>query len=117
MRIVDVVEEARLTARAIARFSGNVFNPTLRLGVTGCRAPERPPRLHRDVKQSMLLRVVGAGHMVYQTATVHVMEAIEAAMPSPVSEQGTDGAIDQRGSAPGEVAAKIGSKRAGVLAG
>jgi pimeloyl-ACP methyl ester carboxylesterase len=77
---------------------------------------EQSARLHRDVKQSMLLRVVGAGHMVHQTATVHVMEAIEAAMPSPVSEQGTDGVIDQRGSARGE-AAKIGSKRAAVLAG
>jgi pimeloyl-ACP methyl ester carboxylesterase len=44
---------------------------------------EQSARLHRDMKQSMLLRVVGAGHMVHQTATAQVMEAIEAAMPTP----------------------------------
>jgi uncharacterized protein len=35
VRIVDLYEEARLTARALARFGGHVFNPTVRLGVTG----------------------------------------------------------------------------------
>ena len=50
-------------------------------------------RLHRDVKQSTLLRVVGAGHMVHQTAIAQVMEAIDEAMPSlVVSERGVGGA-------------------------
>jgi len=31
----DILEEARITARAIAGFGGNLFNPTVRLGVTG----------------------------------------------------------------------------------
>jgi pimeloyl-ACP methyl ester carboxylesterase len=43
---------------------------------------EQSARLHREVKRSMLLRVAGAGHMVHQTATTQVMEAIDAAMPS-----------------------------------
>ena len=36
-------------------------------------------RLHRDVKQSTLHRVPGAGHMIHQTATELVMAAIEEA--------------------------------------
>ena len=77
---------------------------------------EQSARLHRDMKRSMLLRVVGAGHMVHQTATAQVMEAIEAAMPRPaIREHGTDEAADQRGSTRGEVATKIGSERAAVL--
>jgi pimeloyl-ACP methyl ester carboxylesterase len=36
-------------------------------------------RLHRDVKQSMLHRIPGAGHMVHQTATERVMSAIDEA--------------------------------------
>jgi predicted YcjX-like family ATPase len=31
----DIVEEARLSARALLDFSDNLFNPTIRLGVTG----------------------------------------------------------------------------------
>jgi len=31
----DIVEETRLSLQAIADYSGNLFNPTLRLGVTG----------------------------------------------------------------------------------
>ena len=31
----DVVEEARLSARALLDFGDNLFNPTVRLGVTG----------------------------------------------------------------------------------
>jgi predicted YcjX-like family ATPase len=31
----DIVEEARLAARAITEFGGHLFNPTVRLGVTG----------------------------------------------------------------------------------
>ena len=69
---------------------------------------EQSARLHRDMKQSMLLRVVGAGHMVHQTATAQVMEAIDAAMPSLVTrEHGTDGAADEKASTRGEVATKI----------
>jgi pimeloyl-ACP methyl ester carboxylesterase len=36
-------------------------------------------RLHRDVTQSTLHRVPGAGHMVHQTATDAVMAAIDEA--------------------------------------
>src|SRR4029450_11982655 len=36
-------------------------------------------RLHRDVKQSMLHRIPGTGHMVHQTATERVMSAIDEA--------------------------------------
>jgi pimeloyl-ACP methyl ester carboxylesterase len=76
---------------------------------------EQSARLHRDMKQSMLLRVVGAGHMVHQTATAQVMEAIDAAMPSLViSEHGT--AANERAATRGEVATKIGSERATALA-
>jgi pimeloyl-ACP methyl ester carboxylesterase len=78
---------------------------------------EQSARLHRDVNKSMLLRVVGAGHMVHQTATAQVMEAIDAAMPSLViSEHGTDGAADKRASTRGEAATKIESERAAALA-
>ena len=35
MNIADLFEEARLTARALARFGGHVLRPNLRLGVTG----------------------------------------------------------------------------------
>src|ERR1700734_2520746 len=31
----DMVEEARISARALRDFSDNLFNPTLRLGITG----------------------------------------------------------------------------------
>jgi uncharacterized protein len=31
----DIVEEARITARAITGFGANLLNPTIRLGVTG----------------------------------------------------------------------------------
>src|ERR1700685_4377220 len=31
----DIVEEARISARALKDFSDNLFNPTLRLGITG----------------------------------------------------------------------------------
>ena len=31
----DIVEEARLSARALLEFGDNLFNPTVRLGVTG----------------------------------------------------------------------------------
>ena len=31
----DIVEEARLSARALLDYSDNLFNPTVRLGVTG----------------------------------------------------------------------------------
>jgi pimeloyl-ACP methyl ester carboxylesterase len=34
-------------------------------------------RLHRSMPQSALRRIPGTGHMVHQTATVHVMAAIE----------------------------------------
>jgi pimeloyl-ACP methyl ester carboxylesterase len=36
-------------------------------------------RLHRDVPRSALRRIPGTGHMVHQTATVHVMAAIDEA--------------------------------------
>jgi pimeloyl-ACP methyl ester carboxylesterase len=78
---------------------------------------EQSARLHRDMKQSMLLRLVGVGHMVHQTATARVMEAIDAVMSSPgVSRHGVDGAADARASIRGEVAAKIGSERSRALA-
>jgi predicted YcjX-like family ATPase len=35
LRFTDIVEEARLSARALLDFSDNLFNPTVRLGVTG----------------------------------------------------------------------------------
>jgi pimeloyl-ACP methyl ester carboxylesterase len=34
-------------------------------------------RLHRNVSQSTLRRIPGAGHMVHQTATAAVMSAID----------------------------------------
>src|SRR6187397_464322 len=34
-RFTDIVEEARLSARALLDFGDNFFNPTIRLGVTG----------------------------------------------------------------------------------
>src|ERR1700754_3363244 len=34
-RFSDIVEEARLSARALLDYSDNLFNPTVRLGVTG----------------------------------------------------------------------------------
>ena len=40
---------------------------------------EQSARLHRDVEQSTLHRVAGAGHMVHQTATDSVMLAIDEA--------------------------------------
>jgi pimeloyl-ACP methyl ester carboxylesterase len=36
-------------------------------------------RLHRDIRQSTMHRVPGAGHMVHQTATGAVMAAIDEA--------------------------------------
>lgn len=35
LKFTDIVEEARLSARALLDFSDNLFNPTVRLGVTG----------------------------------------------------------------------------------
>ncbi|MGO8908509.1 MAG: YcjX family protein [Bradyrhizobium sp.] len=35
LRLSDIVEEARLTARALKDFGEHLFNPTVRLGVTG----------------------------------------------------------------------------------
>jgi predicted YcjX-like family ATPase len=35
LRFTDIVEEARLSARALLDFGDNLFNPTVRLGVTG----------------------------------------------------------------------------------
>ena len=35
MKIADLFEEARLTARSLVRFGGHVLNPNVRLGVTG----------------------------------------------------------------------------------
>jgi predicted YcjX-like family ATPase len=35
VNFTDIVEEARLSARALLDFSDNLFNPTIRLGVTG----------------------------------------------------------------------------------
>ena len=35
IHFTDIVEEARLTARAIAEYGAHLFNPTIRLGVTG----------------------------------------------------------------------------------
>ncbi|MDB5519896.1 MAG: protein of unknown function YcjX-like protein [Tardiphaga sp.] len=35
LRFTDIVEEARLSARALLDFSDNLFHPTVRLGVTG----------------------------------------------------------------------------------
>ena len=40
---------------------------------------EQSERLHSEVKQSKMLRVPGAGHMVQQSATGHVMDAINQA--------------------------------------
>jgi len=40
-------------------------------------------RLHRDVKQSKLHRLPDSGHMVHQTATNLVMEAIEEVQRRP----------------------------------
>jgi predicted YcjX-like family ATPase len=34
-RFADIIEEARLSARALLDYSDNLFNPTVRLGVTG----------------------------------------------------------------------------------
>src|ERR1700710_2218791 len=34
-RFSDIIEEARLSARALLDYSDNLFNPTIRLGVTG----------------------------------------------------------------------------------
>src|ERR1700710_1320907 len=34
-RFSDIIEEARLSARALLDYSDNLFNPTVRLGVTG----------------------------------------------------------------------------------
>jgi predicted YcjX-like family ATPase len=34
-RFQDIVEEARLSARALLDYGDNFFNPTVRLGVTG----------------------------------------------------------------------------------
>jgi pimeloyl-ACP methyl ester carboxylesterase len=46
---------------------------------------EQSARLKKDIKQSTLRRVPGAGHMVHQTATVSVMSAIdEAARAQPL---------------------------------
>jgi pimeloyl-ACP methyl ester carboxylesterase len=45
-------------------------------------------RLHRDVKQSTLHRVPGAGHMVHQTATERVMSAIDEAAGARQRPQG-----------------------------
>src|ERR1700693_1002580 len=35
VRFSDIVEEARLTARALKDYGDHFFNPTIRLGVTG----------------------------------------------------------------------------------
>src|ERR1700737_1056498 len=35
LRFADIVEEERLSARALKDYSDNLFNPTVRLGVTG----------------------------------------------------------------------------------
>jgi predicted YcjX-like family ATPase len=35
LNLTDIVEEARLSARALLDFGDNIFNPTVRLGVTG----------------------------------------------------------------------------------
>ena len=35
LSFADIVEEARLSARALLDFGDNLFNPTVRLGVTG----------------------------------------------------------------------------------
>jgi pimeloyl-ACP methyl ester carboxylesterase len=40
---------------------------------------EQSARLHDDIKQSKLHRIVGAGHMVQQSATPDVMAAIDEA--------------------------------------
>ena len=40
---------------------------------------EQSGRLHSEVKQSKMLRVLGAGHMVQQSATDQVMDAINEA--------------------------------------
>lgn len=48
--VSNILEEARLTARALVEFSGHLFNPTLRLGVTG---------------------LAGAGKTVFITALLH----------------------------------------------
>jgi pimeloyl-ACP methyl ester carboxylesterase len=46
---------------------------------------EQSARLHRDVSQSCFYRLGGEGHMIQQTATASVMEAIESTMiPRPV---------------------------------
>src|SRR5260370_33625890 len=34
-RFADIIEEARLSARALLDYGDNLFNPTVRLGVTG----------------------------------------------------------------------------------
>jgi pimeloyl-ACP methyl ester carboxylesterase len=45
---------------------------------------EQSARLHGEVKQSKMHRIVGAGHMVQQSATADVMAAIdEAAAETP----------------------------------
>ena len=31
----DIIEEARLSAQALLEYGSNLFNPTVRLGVTG----------------------------------------------------------------------------------
>src|ERR1700732_1619596 len=50
-RFSDLVEEARLSARAFRDFGEHFFNPTIRLGVTGFAARARnafyPPALTR----------------------------------------------------------------------
>ena len=35
LRFQDIVEETRLSARALKDYGDNLFNPTVRLGVTG----------------------------------------------------------------------------------
>src|SRR3569833_1679701 len=38
----DIIEEARLSARALLEYGSNLFNPTIRLGVTGLSRAGKP---------------------------------------------------------------------------